>query len=721
MMLKRVAILLSLLFIVFAPSFLVDRTAILGMPQRVTESPAHPDTSGQLAPQQTPATVGEVENTDLRIDSLQENLVQTIHYPGATYIKVHFATLNLLPGDFVTVSNPAGTEVYTYPGSAFTLDEEQGFWALSVTGDTVVIYLNSQAAQEELQDSTLQISVVFVDKFTRGYPLDEIQKRLQLTESTCGTNQRTDVVCYQGTHPIEYGKANAVARLLLNNGTALCTGWRLGEYNHILTNEHCITDQAGVNAAEAWFNYQNLVCGVTGQGTITKVTGHTFLKDDANYDFALFSVNDFDKLTSFGYLELDVRVPVLGEEIYIPQHGAGNPKEFGIESDKDMGNVCRIGDAVLSGNAIDSDTGYYCDTIGGSSGSPVLARSSHQVIALHHWGGCNIPGYFNQGVRIDKIWPLIQTPLALPDPAILSAPQGNIGATDTPTYSWKEAGQATWYYLWVNDSEGNAKVTQWYPSSSICDAGNCSVTPDVELKNGTYTWWVRTWNSTGYGPWSNAMNFSVSFASPGVPVLLTPTGDIGDEYYPTYTWNKVTEAQGESMATWYYLWVNGPSGNVFKQWYKAMDICNDTTCVVRPSTPLGGGTHTWWVQAWNPGGYGAWSSPMNFSTEIPTVPGTPVLIAPTGNVSDTTPTYTWNEVTESNTESAATWYYLWVNGPTGNVIKQWYKAVDLCNAGICSIAPSTTLSAGAYTWWVRAWNQAGYSAWSNEMDFNITP
>ncbi|MFZ5912454.1 MAG: trypsin-like serine peptidase [Chloroflexota bacterium] len=715
-MLKRLAIMLSLLFSVVAPSFLVDRAATLGAPQRATIPTKHLEVFGQPESQQTPVTVGEVENTALRIDHLKENSVQTIRYPNAAYIKVHFATLNLLPGDFVTVSNPAGTEVYTYPGSAFTSDGEDGFWALSVTGDTAVIQLSSQVTQDESQDNTMQTSVVFIDKFTRGYPLDEIRNRLELTESTCGTNQRTDVVCYQGTHPTEYDKANAVARLLLNNGAALCTGWRLGEYNHMLTNEHCITDQAGVNAAEAWFNYQNLACGVTGQGTVTKVTGHTFLKDDADYDFSLFSVNDFDKLASFGYLELDARVPVLGEEIYIPQHGAGNPKEFGIESDMDTGNVCRIDDAVAYGWIADSDTGYYCDTIGGSSGSPVLARSSHQVIALHHFGGC-----LNQGVRIDKIWPLIQTPLALPDPAILSAPEGSIGAAATPTYSWNEAGQATWYYLWVNDSDGNAQVKQWYTSSSICDAGNCFVTPDVELKNGTYTWWVRTWNSTGYGPWSNAMNFSVSFAPPGIPTLLTPTGDIGDEYYPTYTWNKVTEAGAESIATWYYLWVNGPSGNVFKQWYRAIDICNGTTCAAKPGTPLGGGAHTWWVQAWNPGGYGAWSSPMNFSTEIPTVPETPVLIAPTGNVSDTTPTYIWNEVTESNTESAATWYYLWVNGPTGNVIKQWYKAVDVCSEGTCSVTPSTMLSSGAHTWWVRAWNQAGYSPWSSEMDFDVNP
>ncbi|WP_181320148.1 hypothetical protein [Saccharothrix carnea] len=41
---------------------------------------------------------------------------------------------------------------------------------------------------------------------------------------------------------------------------------------------------------------------------------------------------------------------------------------------------------------------YRCDTEGGSSGSPVLSRRTHEVIGLRHCGGCP-----NQGVRIDLV------------------------------------------------------------------------------------------------------------------------------------------------------------------------------------------------------------------------------------------------------------------------------------------------------------------------------
>jgi hypothetical protein len=46
-----------------------------------------------------------------------------------------------------------------------------------------------------------------------------------------------------------------------------------------------------------------------------------------------------------------------------------------------------------------NDVGYYCDTEGGSSGSPVLETSSHKVIALHHCAYCP-----NRGVPIHLVY-----------------------------------------------------------------------------------------------------------------------------------------------------------------------------------------------------------------------------------------------------------------------------------------------------------------------------
>ena len=42
--------------------------------------------------------------------------------------------------------------------------------------------------------------------------------------------------------------------------------------------------------------------------------------------------------------------------------------------------------------------------------------------------------------------------------------------------------------------------------------------------------------------------------------------------YETYTWNAVT---GVNAATYYYLYVNGPSGTVIGSWYAAGSVCVD--------------------------------------------------------------------------------------------------------------------------------------------------
>ncbi len=59
---------------------------------------------------------------------------------------------------------------------------------------------------------------------------------------------------------------------------------------------------------------------------------------------------------------------------------------------------------MTDGRGIDTNSGYLCDTEGGSSGSPVIAASTNNVVALHHLGGC-----YNKGAHISKIWPLIES------------------------------------------------------------------------------------------------------------------------------------------------------------------------------------------------------------------------------------------------------------------------------------------------------------------------
>ena len=211
------------------------------------------------------------------------------------------------------------------------------------------------------------------------------------------------------------------------------------------------------------------------------------------------------------------------------------------------------------------------------------------------------------------------------------------------------------------------------------------------------------------------MTFTVPAPTPlGQATLTSPNGNIVTND-PTYTWNKVADA------TWYYLYVSGPSGYVFTNWYRAADFCDASTCLVSNATPgLVGGEYRWWVQTWNSsGGYGPWSTGMSFSLPITKAPVATTLISPNGNITNTQPTYAWNAVLDSAQGDAATWYFLWVQDPTRVVIQQWYPASTSCSGGMCSVTPSIAVTPGSTRWWVQTWNGGGYGPWSAGMSFYI--
>lgn len=307
-----------------------------------------------------------------------------------------------------------------------------------------------------------------------------------------------------------------------------------------------------------------------------------------------------------------------------------------------------------------------------------------------------------------------------PEKAVLVSPSGDIGADYSPDFTWNrvleitsgseglEESYSTRYYLWISSPSNNKLFAKWYDAPDICTEGapgTCTVVDPITLNGGQYTWWVQTYNSTGYGEWSLPKTFTTTVIP--APTLVSPTGSIPDAT-PTYQWNEV------STATWYYLWVSGPSGNVIKQWVKGSDVCAGGSCSVTPSTKLAGGAHTWWVQTWNQvGGYGNWSTSMSFTT---VTPGAATLVQPAGNTTDTTPTYQWNEV------SGAIWYYLWISDASGNIFKQWYEASAVCAGGSCSVTPAgLTLGNGNYRWWIQTWNEVGYGPWSAEQSFAVVP
>jgi hypothetical protein len=295
----------------------------------------------------------------------------------------------------------------------------------------------------------------------------------------------------------------------------------------------------------------------------------------------------------------------------------------------------------------------------------------------------------------------------------LIAPTGS-GAASAPTYRWTVVGNATEYLLWVNNPSGANVIRTWY-TSSVCNASECSVTPSTTLPDGTSRWWVMARNSAGTSPWSTATSFSVgTLVPPGTSTPLAPLGTITNAT-PEFQWSPV------SGATEYLLWVNDATGNRHQQWHTAAAA----GCAAGPPTPpcrltlgfaLAVGNGNFWILARNAAGTGPWSGAGAFTIAASgTPPAAPSLNAPIGPVFTTTPMYQWTAVQN------ATSYFLWVDGPNGNLIRRIYTSADThCATGTeCWITPSTPLAPGAHKWWVQAQSSGGNSPWSAAMSFTV--
>jgi trypsin-like peptidase len=341
--------------------------------------------------QEAPLTVGTVETVAQQVlGALGGKRTQTLRYPGVDYVKVHFDPSGAAPDGKVTVEDPTGQESQTYTASDL---QRAGDWAMSISGDTAIV----------TGDNGFK-----VDKVARGMTADERaaadrkadeQESAQREESICGrVDSGENAACYKSSDPVAYAHSKPVARLLIN-GVELCSAWRVGPNNRMFTNHHCIASSADASDTEVWFNYECARCDGGPTLRPAKVWGDRVLATNTTLDYTLFTVQNFNAISRFGYLVLDVRQPARGEELYIPQHPRGDPTVIAAEDPQERSGNCEVADPSYDGYASNTDVSYYCDTDGGSSGSPVISRQTNEVIALHHFGGCP-----NSGVRIDLIY-----------------------------------------------------------------------------------------------------------------------------------------------------------------------------------------------------------------------------------------------------------------------------------------------------------------------------
>ncbi|GAB4368639.1 MAG: hypothetical protein Kow0062_01930 [Acidobacteriota bacterium] len=381
-----------------------------------------------------------------------------LRWPRASFIAVHFARFELAPGDELVLSDPQGTVRHRYTGRGLR-DRGGDFWGLSVFGDTMVITLYSRT-----QNAGGAYGVL-IDRWTHGFPVDE---RPPETEALCGAEDFRDIECYRDSEPQAFDKGRAVVRLL-KNGSAHCTGWLASCENHIITNEHCVGSQSELNQIEFQFEYKRPACGSGTASAELQLQGGTLLEVDPGLDYALImpELAGNDPQATYGYMQLETRLPDIGELMYIPGHPSGDPKRLSIEStdSHDPTGRCEVhstDEPACTGGPV-PDVGYYCDTEGGSSGSPVLSYETHRVIALHHCANCP-----NRGVPIVDVYNDIQAsahplppcstciPAGTPQDLVASTPGDNRIFLD-----WQPVADATLYHVYrstISCDEGMGEI-----------------------------------------------------------------------------------------------------------------------------------------------------------------------------------------------------------------------------------------------------------------------
>jgi hypothetical protein len=441
---------------------------------------------------------------------------RVFHSPKAGYIAIHFSKFDLAPGDFVEISSPDGKFYYTYREKGKVVrggaDVLSTFWATHIPGDTAVMRLHSRNPRGGWG--------IQVDQWVRGFErayIDAVLSGLEEeaeVEAICSSDDKEWAKCYDGT--TMYDKARAVCRLLMN-GSGACTGWLLGSEGHVMTNNHCIGSQSTADNTDFEFMAEggcttNCASWLACPGTVEATSG-TLVKTDSSLDYTLILLPT-NITGTYGYLQLRDTLPIIGERMYIPQHPGAWGKQLAVYSDVD-GGYC----VVYSTNQTPciggpGDIGYYCDTAGGSSGSPVLAYEDHLVISLHHCANCP-----NRGLPIPAI--ITHLGSSLPNDAIGSgtppdppaAPTGltaNASACDQIDLSWTDNADNENGFTIERSTNGT--------TFSVLDTVGANVTnySDTSVaENTTYWYRVKAYNGAGDSAYSNV----ASDTTPSCPVV----------------------------------------------------------------------------------------------------------------------------------------------------------------------------------------------------------
>ncbi|GAB4517755.1 MAG: hypothetical protein OHK0046_24630 [Anaerolineae bacterium] len=211
---------------------------------------------------------------------------------------------------------------------------------------------------------------------------------------------------------------------------------------------------------------------------------------------------------------------------------------------------------------------------------------------------------------------------AAPAAPTLNAPTFSFEGASRPTYNWTLEGDAalsTWFQLYValRSNLAAPAVNLWVNRVDACGSltsTTCALTPAMDLANGEYEAYLRSWNPGGFSDYAAPQPFTLAWTPPpliqNMDVSLTPP--------LTFSWDAAENA------SWYQIWIGSAdfSQTYHIRWLTAAELgCDDGgTCAFLPEgIVIGRGSNAWFVQAWGSGGlssggdFGGWSQGPSFT------------------------------------------------------------------------------------------------------------
>ena len=200
----------------------------------------------------------------------------------------------------------------------------------------------------------------------------------QENEVIVGTVNWSSVTSLSSTST-ERTRSRAVGYLSIPSVGSRCTAWLVSN-DVAITNNHCIGSSTEAVGAKIAFNYED---GVASTSRIYYDCS-TFIKTWTYEDMTALRckpINGVYPGQTYGYLTVASTNAATGAGVYVIHQNCDYYTTSGCSPTKKYSPG-----AVKNGSYNTKELSYDADTLGGSSGSPVLSSTGHTVVGLHHVG-----------------------------------------------------------------------------------------------------------------------------------------------------------------------------------------------------------------------------------------------------------------------------------------------------------------------------------------------